>query len=709
MAISIDNLGAIGMLFDRQPHELPPEAWSSLRNCRCYDKGLWSDLGYSSLMGVPRHVAYYLASTVDSSDAVLWAYLGNAKASATDGTTHTDITRTAGGDYVGTDVNLWNGGNFGGISIFNNGIDVPQAWISPALGTPLVNLANWPANTLAKVVRPLGRVLVALDVTVSGTRKSTLVKWSDEADIGTVPVTWDPADTTKKAGEWPLLETSGACIDMLPLGERGIIYKTDSAFSMTRISGRFVFAFKQIGGLTGILAQRCVTELLNKHIVATPDDVIMHDGFQVSSILDDRMQRWYAGRVDQTNAFRSFIATNYSENEVWICIPETGQKFPNVALVVNVKDGTTTVKDLPAYSHIDYGRPPGTSQTYDAMTMPFDSMVGYFGQSQGNSARKRMVGIVPLAERNQLLQSEAFDSTWALNAVTVTPNVEGVADKITPTVANSTHFLIQSYTKLVGEPQTWTFSVKAKADGYGFLILYFTDGVTSTIGVCFDLATGLVAGTPFISAGILVEASSEPVDANGYRRLHITFETGVSMAIDMYMSVQPTASSLVNNGFTGNGTSGARLKEAQLRRGLYGVYQVTTTLKATTGIFLLDSGLDNDGVAFTSRAERTGLAVIGQTRTGEPKSDFSIKKLLTEVTPKMELLSGTSVKFYAGMQELTKGPVLWNGPFTFTPGTDLNFFPDIEGRLVAIAIETSNREQWRIDGYDLEISNLGKY
>lgn len=525
--INIDNLGAIGMLFDRNPHEIPPEAFSSLRNVRCFDKALFTTYGYTQIMGTLLHAPYFLLSTVDSTDGVIWAYCGTAAVSATDGSTHQDITRTVGGAYTGTSAALWNGGNFGGITILNNGVDVPQAWINPALGTRLVNLANWPASTTARVIRPLGRFLVALDVTASGTRKKELVKWSDEADIGTVPTTWDPADTTKKAGEWPLMETSGACLDMLPLGERGIIYKTDSLHSMTRTAGIFVFAFKQIlASLGGPLAQRCVADWYGKHIVAGPEDVVIHDGFQAESLLDDAMQRWYSGRVDKDNAFRSFIAMNLAENEAWVCIPESGSTFPNVALVINVKDRTRTVVDIGNFAHIDWGRPPGQSQVYDSFTIPFDSMIGYFGQSQGNSARKRMIAAQPL----------------------------------------------------------------------------------------------------------------------------------------------------------------------------------------TTKLHLMDSGTTFDGVPYTARAERTGLAVIGQTRLGEPKSDVRLMKLLNGVWPKIEMVNGTTVKFYVGMQKVIKGPVLWNGPYTFTPSVDVNL-PDvsIEGRLIAIAIETSAGELWRWDGYDLDVAPIGDF
>ena len=694
------------MIFDRRPHEIPPEAFSSLRNVRCFDRSLFSTYGHTAIMGVPLHNSYFLLPTLDNTDAVLWAYCGLAAVSATDGTTHADITRSVGGAYTGTDAALWNGGNFGGITILNNGVDTPQAWISPSLGTRLVNLANWPASTIAKVVRPLGRFLVALDVTTSGVRRSQLVKWSNEADIGTVPDSWDITDPTRKAGEWPLLETAGACIDLLPLGERGIIYKSDSIHTMTRVGGVFVWAFKQIFDF-GALAQRCMVNHFTQHYVATQDDIVSHNGSQAESILDDRMQRWYAGRVDQDNAFRSFMALNYAENELWTCIPESGNKFPNVALVTNLKDGTTTVQDINAFSHIDWGRPPGASQVYDSFTIPFDSMVGYFGQSVSNAARKRMIAVAPLAQRNVFQQSEDMATTWTQNVVTIQTNVEGTADRIRPTAVNNQHSITQTYTKLATVDEDFTIQVKAKADGYGYMILMLQSAGNSC-RVNFDLATGLVTAS-LVAGNFAIVASGQigAVDADGYRHLYFTGRT-TTATFTAFIGVDFQASGLLSS-FVGDGVSGIRVKEAQLRSGPPGTYQATTTLRAVTGFYLMDAGFDFDGVPFTSRAERTGLAVIGQTRAGEPKSDISIKKLVTLLWPKIQQVAGSNVRFYVGMQENLNSAVLWSGPFTFTPGTDLEVYPEIEGRLIAIALETSAREQWRWDGYDLEVIPLGAY
>lgn len=697
------------MLLDRQPYEYPPEAWTNLRNTRCYDRSLWTTFGHAPIMGVPIVKPYYIQPTVDNTGGTVWAYPGLAAVGATDGSTHTDITRTVGGAYVGTDANLWNGGNFGGIMILNNGVDVPQAWITPTLATKLVNLANWPANTLAAVVRVFGRFLVALDVSVSGTRKSQLVKWSDEADIGAVPSSWDPADATKKAGEWPLLETDGAILDGIQLGDRFIIYKTDSVYSMVRIGGRFVFQFKQLFKDFGILAQRCYGEYRGRHIVATPEDILIHDGLQYESLLDDKMLRWWLGRVDATNSFRSFITMNFAENEAWICIPETGNVFPNLALILNLKDGTTTIRDLPNVAHIDYGRPLAGGATYDVQDIYFDLMVGYFGQDQASAFRKRLIGVSPEAERNQLLQSEDLSTSWTLTNVAIQTNVEGTADGLRPDNTNNQHYTSQVYTKLASEAQTWTLRSKLKPDGYNYGVLRLDDNAGNGVTAGFDLTNGTVIGTALIGAGFSVAAAAVngAVDALGYYDCYLTVTSNAAASVRGLIGVN-SASGTGLQTYVGDVVSRLRVKESQLRRDVLGTYQVTTTIRATGGIFLYDSGIDFDGVAFTSLAERVGQAVIGQTRTGEPKTDISMNKLLTEFWPKMEILFGSTVDFYFGRQDKPAGPITWEGPFTFNPLTDLKCDPVLECRLFGVRLQTSARQIWRLDGYDVEIAATGK-
>lgn len=393
-------MGALGIIQDTPAYDLPPEAWSGGTNVRMRDNSVWKSLGFEKVLDPPSIVAYSLVPAFTVSGNQLFAYPGLAAVHATDGVAHADITRLSGA-YTGGKDDLWNGGSLGNIVVLNNGKDIPQVWDTPALATDLIDLPNWPANTEAKVIRVFRRFLVAFDVTKSGTREPQLVKWSDRADLGAVPSTWDETDPTNRAGEWPLIETDGAIIDALPLAGVNFIYKEDEIHTMEEIGGNFVFRFTKKFGQVGLLAQRCVKEYQKKdrhvHVLMTPEDVVQHDGFQMTSLLDDKMRRFYKGRIDPDKANRSFLGVNYVDDEMWVCIIEAGEEYASIALIINMKDGTLSLRDLPKISGMAWAAidPNAASTTYDSQTQPFDATPGQFGQRIFAPGSKRMILVDP--------------------------------------------------------------------------------------------------------------------------------------------------------------------------------------------------------------------------------------------------------------------------------------------------------------------------
>lgn len=534
--VKFHNVGALGIIQDIPAYNLPPEAWSDGLNVRMQDGSVWKTFGHEKIMDPPSIRAFSLFPTFTDSGNQVFAYPGLTAIFATDGTTHTDISRTVGGAYTGAEADLWNGGALGNIIIFNNGVDIPQAWISPALGTPAIDLPNWPASTSAKIIRVFRRFLVAYDVTKASTRNAQLVKWSNRADIGSVPSSWDEADPTERAGEWPLIESDGAIIDALPLGGVNYIYKEDEIHSMEEIGGTFVFRFVRRFSQVGLLAQRCVKEYerngLHLHVLMTTEDIVSHDGFQMRSLLDNKMRRWYSGRIDPTKEKLSFLAQNAGEDEVWAGITEAGHSYPNLAFIINLKEGTCTIRDLPEISDMAWATFDASGgTTFDVQNQAFDATVGQFGQRSFAPGRKRVIMVDPDA----------------------------------------------------GDPS----------------------------------------------------------------------------------------------------------------------------------FYLADQGFDFAGTNFRAFIERTGLAIIGVDRLGQPKVDTEVIKLVTEVWPRVRLVNGTSIDIYVGAQETVDGPITWSDAMPFDPSVDdkVDVDPPIEGRFIAVRFETPNTSavSWKLDGYDLEIHLLGKY
>lgn len=340
--IDLNDVAAIGSVRDIPAYMLPPEAWSLTLNMRVVDRGMERLGGWAQIFGTPTVAPHFLLPLATASTN-LWVYAGLAKVYVWDGAVHTNITRqTAGVDvnYTVTNGSDWNGTLLGGVPILNNGSDVPQFWSPTTIATKLADLTNWPATLRAKIVRAFGPFLVAFNLTDVGTVFPHLVRWSHPADPGSIPSSWDVTDPTKDAGQTDLPDVmAGTILDALPLASTMYIYKRGSTHKMNFIGGREIFDFGQSAWLNtvGILSHRCVATTGDglRHVFATQDDIVWHDGNTVESILDKRQRRRLQSEMDSANYDNSFMFDNSFFKEVWFCYPSAGQTFPDRALIMN--------------------------------------------------------------------------------------------------------------------------------------------------------------------------------------------------------------------------------------------------------------------------------------------------------------------------------------------------------------------------------------
>lgn len=340
--IEIDDIASIGAVRDTPSYQLPPEAWTVALNMRAVDGGMERGGAWESIFGAPG-VAPHFVMSVATAALNLWLYTSLTKAFGYDGTSHTDITRLAG-DYTAANTADWNGTLFAGIPIVNNFADVPQMWSPPALATRLIALTNWPAPLRAKVIRSFGPYLVAINLSDGGALFPHTIQWSHPAVPGAVPSSWDYTDPTVDAGrrDFPDVE-AGVLVDALPLGSIMYIYKESSTWRMRHVGGRFIFDFGNSAWLTnvGLLAPRCVATTGDglRHVLATQDDIIWHNGNTVRSILNKRQKRRLFNEIDTENFKNSFMFANPTHNEMWFCYPSSGQTHPDKALLLSYGEG----------------------------------------------------------------------------------------------------------------------------------------------------------------------------------------------------------------------------------------------------------------------------------------------------------------------------------------------------------------------------------
>jgi hypothetical protein len=359
----IKKLGEIGLVKDTSDVELPPNAWTVLNNVRLINGAIENVAGYSEYVtptGTPYSLSqilydsiYYLlyASDTPTADGVVDAIYSY------NGTTHTDISRyttTPGDDpYTGSTSQRWGLTVLDQIPVLNNGKDEPQYWAVPGTG----NLANLPYDATndwsdvllsAKVIAAYKNFLVAFNIISNVTHWPHMVWWSEVADPGSIPSTWDYTDATSLAGRTVLAGTEGHIVDAIPMRDDLLVYKTDAVYRMSFVGGTLLFRFQRIKGMRGALSAGCVAEIDGRHLVVGDGDIYIHDGQNPVSIAEDKYRDWFLSALNTDHYQNIQIRLLKSKSEAWIGFPSTASSGAmDKALIWNWVDNTASIRDLP--------------------------------------------------------------------------------------------------------------------------------------------------------------------------------------------------------------------------------------------------------------------------------------------------------------------------------------------------------------------------
>ena len=349
MIVPIREVGKYGVVKDIPPYAAPFGAWYDARNVEFRDMYVVKASGYQA-EHTPSVSPYFLTSVL-SGNQTYFVYAGLAKVYGWYGDSEADITR-ASGDYTGGETDYWNGTMFNGLMVLNNGVDAPQVWNTPSLSTRLTDLPNWPSGTTATIIRSFKNFLVALGVKTASLDDPRMVKWSTDADPGTVPSTWDPADATHNAGEVSLSEGADRLVDCMTLGSVNILYGENSAWVMRYIGYPYIFSFQKLFSSIGLLAQGCVQEFLGRHFVVTMDDIVVHAGGQVESIISHKLRRWLFQNLNPEAVGVARTAKFDQHHEIWFAFPYGNTTVLNMALVWNWELNSWTIVELPNLQHM---------------------------------------------------------------------------------------------------------------------------------------------------------------------------------------------------------------------------------------------------------------------------------------------------------------------------------------------------------------------
>ena len=419
-----------GVNADAAPWILPPNVWTDTRNVRFRDGAGETFQGQAQVFGTTIGDALRLLPISNGTD-YYWVYAGDQNIYATDGSSHGNIT-PAIISSVGSNVPGWTGGAFQGFMVLTNGTaDNPFTW-APGLLTQCIPLVNWPATLSTQVMRPYRNFLFALRCTESGVYNSRLLRWGSSANPASLPTSWDYTDPTNDSGRVEFGQTNDQLIDLIPMRDIGVLYKENYTWSIQYRGGiDNPFIFRQVFSQIGMLSEWCATPVRGSHVVLSSNDLIIHDLNQANSLIDKQFRNWLFNQIDGDNYRQCFVVPNYKNREVWVCFPEAGHSYANLALVWSYQENTLQVRELGAdMRHINWGivNSGSSGPTFDGITGTFDAQTGSFDEQQFNPIFTSLL----LSDGTKLLQGDqggTFDgamieSYWERKALPLDKDIQ---------------------------------------------------------------------------------------------------------------------------------------------------------------------------------------------------------------------------------------------------------------------------------------------
>ncbi len=339
----------LGIVQDIPAYELAPDHYSRGENI-LFRRGLAERApkgvkAFGSIISPPVYLlnsvgqgtVYWLVATDDGAKQEIFA---------TDGDQYVDIT--PGGMLPWTsEANALTGGNHAALPFINTG---PESFYwDRDYGTPTI-MVPLDGAPIVNAMRAHNNRLMALntinDNSAQWPQTEQTIVWTSVPQAGTMPTAgdWIPA-VDNSAGD-NQLSGGGPLIDGLSLRNSFVVYSQDHIWIMDEIGGAFVFNTRQLSSGTGILSRNCVADTPRGHVVLTSQDVLLNNGANIESIIDNRNKRFLFSQLGD-NWINSFVVYNTASNEVWICIPTGADTYPNLAAVYDLGADKWGFVDLP--------------------------------------------------------------------------------------------------------------------------------------------------------------------------------------------------------------------------------------------------------------------------------------------------------------------------------------------------------------------------
>ena len=439
--IPLEGIDKSGFISDIPAVNLPPGAWSDVRNVRFNDGAIRKFSGHIPIfadVGLVRiqHIVYWENPNrryyviIDRSVAVINPD-GTVETPAMD-TVYTLQLESDGtstllprGNFelpVGDERDVWQSVQFnGGFSIvINNSRSTPQH-ITAQTGIDLLNadvfedLPGWDSyldtnggdqaggnSVTANIVIAEGNVLLAgglVERDSSGIvirNLNSVVRVSDVAAPGTIPQNWNPFATTGTADEIVISDT-GLITAIVPLRGSVYVYTSDTVTQLriTPQGLRSAVITKEYGALS----QASVFEFKGQHLIIGSDDIYVFSGNpgDIQSIADGRVRKYFYDNLHASFIEDVQVIRDQAFDELWICFAnlDSSDGSYNEALIWNYTDNVWTKRDLPNIQSLTTGPIPGAGSARTIITVP-DGMTAFQSPATPATATFTINEVVPI-------------------------------------------------------------------------------------------------------------------------------------------------------------------------------------------------------------------------------------------------------------------------------------------------------------------------
>lgn len=203
-------------------------------------------------------------------------------------------------------------------------------------------------NYSANVFRPFRNYMMAGNVNWDGVEYPSRVQWCNAVEPGQVPDDWVPTDTNR-AGDVDLADTPGSIVDMHPLRDALLIYKSDSIIACQWIGGNDVFSFRTLTRTKGVYTRDCIVEHNGFHWVQGVEDIFVVDGNTTTSLIWGKNKRSWLKDRDESRSANNFTVLDPVNEEVLFGYVSknapAGYTYPDKFLALCLKNNIFTMRD----------------------------------------------------------------------------------------------------------------------------------------------------------------------------------------------------------------------------------------------------------------------------------------------------------------------------------------------------------------------------